>query len=106
MRANTDETLTLADDVSPATLAPERYVPNYRLIVSGYTDVNSRSFANMHSRNTSTGAFSTSSGHNPMAPGGRSRAASEATLAPLGTSAGASTRSATTSTYTLEGYVI
>jgi P-type Ca2+ transporter type 2C len=24
MRANTDDTLTMADDVSPATLAPER----------------------------------------------------------------------------------
>ncbi|KAF2682157.1 calcium-translocating P-type ATPase [Lentithecium fluviatile CBS 122367] len=73
----------MADDISPATLAPER------------------SFNNMHSRNAST-----SSVRNPLA--GRSRAASEATLAPPGTSAGASTRSGvsgTTSTYTLEGHL-
>jgi len=59
----------------------------------------------MHSRNQSAGGFSAASGRNPMAAGGRSRATSEVTLAPPGTSGGASARSATTSTFTLEGYV-
>ncbi|KAF1965223.1 calcium-translocating P-type ATPase [Bimuria novae-zelandiae CBS 107.79] len=68
MRTNTEETLTAVtavDDISPATLAPER------------------SFGQMHFRNPSTS---------------RSRSASEATLAPPGTSAGAST-------HTLESYL-
>ncbi|KAJ4301815.1 plasma membrane calcium [Kalmusia sp. IMI 367209] len=81
MRANTEETLTavtLGDDISPATLAPER------------------SFRSMHSRNASTSAQSIASSSNPFS--GRSRAASEATLAAPGTSAGAST-------HTLDSYL-
>jgi P-type Ca2+ transporter type 2C len=64
-----------------------------------------RSFATMHSRSPSTGNFSTVSGKSPFS--GRSRATSEATLAPPGTSAGASTHSGVSgaSAYTLEGYV-
>jgi Ca2+-transporting ATPase len=87
MRVNTDETLAMADDMSPATLAPER------------------SFNNMHSRSPSTGAHSTSSG--PKFAWGRSRATSEATLAPPGTPGGASTHSGVggVSTYTLEGHL-
>lgn len=81
MRANTEETLTavtLENDASPATLAPEK------------------SFQSMHSRNASTSAHSIASSSNPFT--GRSRAASEATLAPPTVSAGAST-------YTLETYI-
>jgi Ca2+-transporting ATPase len=80
-RTNTEDTLTAitaVDDFSPATLAPER------------------SFRHMHSRNPSASAQSTASSSNPFA--GRSRAASEATLAPPSTSAGAST-------HTLESYL-
>ncbi|KAJ4352502.1 plasma membrane calcium [Didymosphaeria variabile] len=81
MRANTDDTLTAVtavDDISPATLAPER------------------SFRQMQSRNPSTSAQSTASSSNPLT--GRSRAPSEATLAPPTTSAGAST-------HTLDSYL-
>ena len=81
MRANTEETLTAitaVDEISPATLAPER------------------SFRQMHSRNPSASAQSVASSSNQFT--GRSRATSDATLAPPGTSAGAST-------YTLETYL-
>lgn len=80
-RVNTEETLTAVtavDDISPATLAPER------------------SFRQMHSRNPSASAQSVASSSNQLA--GRSRAASEATLAPPTASAGAST-------YTLDSYL-
>lgn len=80
-RTNTEDTLTAitpVDDFSPATLAPDR------------------SFRHMHFRNPSTSAQSTASSSNPFT--GRSRAASEATLAPPLTSAG-------TSTYTLDSYL-
>lgn len=84
-RTNTNETLsTLTENVSPATLIPER------------------SFTASHSRDRSTGGFSTSSARNPLSS--RSRAASEATLAPPTTSAGASTHSGISdiSKYTLD----
>lgn len=74
MRANTEESLTAVtavDDFSPATLAPTQ-LPRQ-----------------MHSRNQSSSAQSVASSSNPFS--GRSRAASEATLAPQSTSAGAST---------------
>lgn len=63
-----------------------------------------RSARATHSRNPSTSAHSTTSARNPFS--GRSRAASEATLAPPGTSAGASTHSVVsgTSAYTLESH--
>jgi len=78
MRANTNETFsTLADDISPATL-----VPNH-------------SFKPSHSRDPSSGNFSAVSASSLRNPFGRSRAASEATLAPPPTSAGASTHSRT-----------
>lgn len=85
MRTNTSGTpTTLIDEISPAALAPDR------------------SFRAPHSRNPSTSGHSTGSG-NPFV--GRSRAPSEVTLAPPGTSAGASTYSnGGTSTYTLEGH--
>ncbi|KAF2277355.1 calcium-translocating P-type ATPase [Westerdykella ornata] len=74
MRANTNETLaTLTENASPATLVPER------------------TFAASHSRERSLSA----------ARSGRSRAASEATLAPPSTSASASVHSGT-SAFTLE----
>jgi Ca2+-transporting ATPase len=63
--------ITAVDDFLPAILAPER------------------SFRHMHSRNLSASAQSTASSSNPST--GRSRAASEAALAPPSTSAGAST---------------
>lgn len=73
-RANIDDSLTAitaVDHASPATLVPERF------------------FRQMHSRNPSTSAQSTEPSSKPYT--GRSRAASEATLAPPTTSAGAST---------------
>ncbi|KAF2645412.1 calcium-translocating P-type ATPase [Massarina eburnea CBS 473.64] len=86
MRANTNETPTTAipagDEISPATLVPER------------------TFAS-HSRNASIGASSTA--RNTSA--GRSRAASEATLAPPGTSTGGSVRSGVSNAFTLAGHL-
>ncbi|CAI6332578.1 unnamed protein product [Periconia digitata] len=88
MRANTDDTLTAmsphGDDISPATLVPDR------------------TFV-AHSRNASN--HSTSSTRNPFSntvAAARSRAASEATLAPPATSAGAS--SINSSAFTLDGH--
>ncbi|KAF2010223.1 calcium-translocating P-type ATPase [Aaosphaeria arxii CBS 175.79] len=80
-RSNTNDTLsTLTEGASPSTLVPERTLRS----------------SNAHSRSPS--ALSSASGKTPFA---RSRAPSEATLAPPGTSAAASTHSAVSS-YTLE----
>ncbi|KAF2738943.1 calcium-translocating P-type ATPase [Polyplosphaeria fusca] len=85
MRSNTNDTLTtLAESPSPATLVPER------------------SSKATHSRERSAGAFSSISARSPF---GRSRAPSEATLAPPATSAGQSTHSLSgASAHTLESY--
>lgn len=81
-RTNTDDTLsTLTEGASPATLVPERSLRSTQA----------------HSRSPS--ALSSASNRNPFA--GRSRAQSEATLAPPTTSATASVHSGV-STYTLE----
>jgi len=88
VRSNTNDTLTAVTcDLSPATLAPES------------------SFKPLHSRDPSASGQSTSSTLNPFS--GRNRAASEATLAPPGTSAGASTVSGLsgTSAYTLNSFL-
>ncbi|KAF1955673.1 calcium-translocating P-type ATPase [Byssothecium circinans] len=52
-----------------------------------------------------SGAFSASSARNPFSVPARSRATSEATLAPPGTSAGASVHSGVSSAFTLEGHL-
>ncbi|KAH7116244.1 hypothetical protein B0J11DRAFT_120085 [Dendryphion nanum] len=87
-RTNTDDTFaTLTEGASPATLVPERSFKS----------------SQAHTRSPSAlSALSSSSARNPFS--GRSRATSEATLAPPATSAGASTHSGVSgiSKYTLE----